>query len=346
MTHNEFFFPLLKKFGADKDHPISKYLYRKTAAVDRGSKARRSLGNLYALKVLAEDLISGYSEGTQFTLLLNRMRSLPFGSKLQNHPLDNRLNDEFSRCTGLGAPFLPVQQGNSSHGRTRKISMELLTYEDSNPNQVAEFIVEVVSSFSNIICSGQEEFVERVEGLNTSSEIKDFVEEALNEKSDARLFEVVSYCILKYYYAAVSVSLTLNGKTDNVNLQLFKTGRTNANDGGIDFVLKPLGRFFQVTETLDFKKYFLDFEKLNRVPITFVIKTNSDSNEVFKKISDKSAKEIPADLHSIYLSLFEEIITSDNLREYLNVILKDGKKAKLFLKDLVVNFRVEYGHFD
>lgn len=31
-----------------------------------------------------------------------------------------------------------------------------------------------------------------------------------------------------------------------------KTGRTNANDGGIDFVTKPLGRFFQVTETLDF----------------------------------------------------------------------------------------------
>ena len=37
---------------------------------------------------------------------------------------------------------------------------------------------------------------------------------------------------------------------------LYKTGRTNANDGGIDFVLKPLGKFLQVTETLDFKKYF------------------------------------------------------------------------------------------
>jgi len=41
-------------------------------------------------------------------------------------------------------------------------------------------------------------------------------------------------------------------------LILYKTGRTNANDVGIDFVMKPLGRFFQVTETLDVRKYFLD----------------------------------------------------------------------------------------
>ena len=45
-------------------------------------------------------------------------------------------------------------------------------------------------------------------------------------------------------------------------MKLYKTGRTNANDGGIDFVMKPLGRFFQVTETLDFKKYFLDIDKI------------------------------------------------------------------------------------
>lgn len=40
------------------------------------------------------------------------------------------------------------------------------------------------------------------------------------------------------------------------NLRLYKTGRTNANDGGIDFVLKPVGRFFQVTEVGRYDKYF------------------------------------------------------------------------------------------
>ena len=63
-------------------------------------------------------------------------------------------------------------------------------------------------------------------------------------------------------------------------LQLFKTGRTNANDGGIDFVMKPLGRFFQVTETLDVKKYFLDIDKIERFPISFVIKTDLPSDEI------------------------------------------------------------------
>ena len=50
-------------------------------------------------------------------------------------------------------------------------------------------------------------------------------------------------------------------KLNTENLKLYKTGRTNANDGGIDFVMKPLGRFFQVTETLDFKNTFLTLIK-------------------------------------------------------------------------------------
>ena len=50
---------------------------------------------------------------------------------------------------------------------------------------------------------------------------------------------------------------------------LYKTGRTNANDGGIDFVMRPLGRFFQVTETVDVNKYFLDIDKIQRFPLTF-----------------------------------------------------------------------------
>ncbi|WP_143437709.1 hypothetical protein [Hydrocoleum sp. CS-953] len=50
------------------------------------------------------------------------------------------------------------------------------------------------------------------------------------------------------------------------NLKFYKTGRTNANDGGIDFVMKPLGRFFQVTETTDFKKFFLDTDKIEKYP--------------------------------------------------------------------------------
>ncbi len=129
-------------------------------------------------------------------------------------------------------------------------------------------------------------------------------------------------------------------------LTLFKTGRTNANDGGIDFVLKPLGRFFQVTETLDFKKYFLDFDKLNRVPITFVIKTELSSDQVLSLISKKSRSEYDTNLHSNYMSLFEEVITNNNLRKIFNKICRNKDMLDHFVRDLTVNFKVEYGHFD
>ena len=75
------------------------------------------------------------------------------------------------------------------------------------------------------------------------------------------LFEIVSHALLYLHYKQ---QIVFFGQTAQqvypTPLILHKTGRTNANDGGIDFVLQPLGKFYQVTETLDFKKYFLDFE--------------------------------------------------------------------------------------
>lgn len=82
----------------------------------------------------------------------------------------------------------------------------------------------------------------------------DFIVSLLAPNVDARLFEIISYAILKYYYNEQTI--VWGYAWDHLKeekLKLYKTGRTNANDGGIDFVMKPLGRFFQVTETLDFK---------------------------------------------------------------------------------------------
>ena len=73
----------------------------------------------------------------------------------------------------------------------------------------------------------------------------------LKPNVDARVFEIVSYAVLKAKYHQETV--WIGEAKDTVSeefLILYKTGRTNANDGGIDFVMKPLGRFFQVTETI------------------------------------------------------------------------------------------------
>src|SRR5438552_3900258 len=102
---------LKRHFGSDADDVFTQsqllqYLNIKTRSADRGSKARSSFANLYALYVLIEDYLRGgfdkkgdYSRygGAKFSELFRRQRELPFGSKLQNHALNHRLNEEFKK---------------------------------------------------------------------------------------------------------------------------------------------------------------------------------------------------------------------------------------------------------
>src|ERR1700722_4571562 len=85
---------------------LVKYLVHKTRSADRGSKARGSFANLYAIYVLVEDYVAqGFLEsgdyksysGAQFSALFERQRKLPFGDKLQNHGFDRRGNGEFGK---------------------------------------------------------------------------------------------------------------------------------------------------------------------------------------------------------------------------------------------------------
>lgn len=98
-------------YGQDADALYEKsallqYLNIKTRSATRGSKARSSFANLYAIYVLVEDYVRkgfhqkrGYadSQGARFTDLLQRQRELPFGNRLQNHALNSRMNEEFKK---------------------------------------------------------------------------------------------------------------------------------------------------------------------------------------------------------------------------------------------------------
>ena len=100
---------LFDEFGSTATEIFEKslliqYLNEKTVSASRGSKSRASFANIYALYVLIEDYIQrGFhisgnyedAEGAMFSQLLQRQRELPFGSKLQNHALNHRLNQEF-----------------------------------------------------------------------------------------------------------------------------------------------------------------------------------------------------------------------------------------------------------
>src|SRR3989339_2166567 len=85
---------------------LLQYIELKTRSANKGAKARGSFANLYAIYVVVEDYMakgfekkSGYAkyEGAEFVKLFKRQRELPFGAKLQNHALNNRMNSEFQK---------------------------------------------------------------------------------------------------------------------------------------------------------------------------------------------------------------------------------------------------------
>lgn len=119
---------LKRKFDKNADDIFDKsqliqYINEKTRSAGRGSKARGSFANLYAIYVIIEDYIANefdskgeYSkyEGALFNKLFARQRELPFGNKLQNHALNNRMNSEFEKYfpTSEYKPILRDQATN------------------------------------------------------------------------------------------------------------------------------------------------------------------------------------------------------------------------------------------
>ncbi|EEX08497.1 conserved hypothetical protein [Ruegeria lacuscaerulensis ITI-1157] len=196
---------LAARRGLRQDALLVRYLKRKTKAASRGAKARRSLGNLYALLVIAEDFRNGRENGSRFTDLLARMRKLPFGSKLQNHPLDNRLNDEFRRQMEVDGDLLPVQATVVDGQKARRISPALLAHDGIPPQEAAAFIVDVVREYIRLITDKQTSYLDEIGAIGDAGELAKFLAKAFEPNSDARLFEIVSYVLLAEHFRGRSV---------------------------------------------------------------------------------------------------------------------------------------------
>lgn len=342
----------------EKSHLI-RYLNNKTRSASRGSKSRGSFANHYAIYVLVEDYIlkgftddnsDSYSEyeGAVYTELFTRMRALPFGQKLQNHALNNRMNDEFRK-------FFPdvSHQPIIRDLKTKRywINEKLLKISvNGKEYNIARSLIEIIDLYIKAKRSAFDRFISYTKKLSQISEQDfdkaiEFITQQIQPNIDARIFEIVSYSILKSYYA--DIVLYWGWEADDLNeesLQLFKTGRTNANDGGIDFVMKPLGRFFQVTETLDVKKYFLGIDKIQRYPITFVIKTELVKEEIYSQL--QSSAESMYGIKSVvqrYMSSIEEII---NIPDLIKIFKEQVKKEKVkeIMDEIVLQSQVEFNY--
>ena len=233
--------------------PMLQYLDKKMKAVHGNDKARRSLASIYAIysilyfyqgdfyeKEEAYRLFEGYD----YMRLLHFYRNLYGGSKLQNHALNSRVNGEF-------------------HNKMKDGINDLIIIDNGKYLIHIDYIYALGHDISKVSCKIIERYVElliakdhaftnilrKLRNLGDYSEKKEKINALLTEDAEARIFEIICYAILKNHYKKVTVFFGYTKDTiDEVSLELFKTGRTNANDGGIDFVMRPVGRFFQVTE--------------------------------------------------------------------------------------------------
>jgi len=355
---------LEKHFGKNADDIFDKsqliqYINEKTRSANKGSKSRSSFANLYAIYVIIEDYIAnGYDqkgdyskyEGALFNKLFARQRELPFGSKLQNHALNNRMNSEFQKYFP-SSEFIPILRNHETNRYWINENLLKIKVGEAGFN-IAKAIIEIIDEYSKTKQDAFQRFVKSCEelqeiGKTTPKKIEEFVIGLLAPNIDARLFEIVSYSILKYFYHDQQIIWGFEmDKLNTENLKLYKTGRTNANDGGIDFVMKPLGRFFQVTETLDFKKYFLDIDKIQKYPITFVIKSTEPTQDLLKKIRDNAGKtySIKAIVDK-YMDCIEEVINITTLNDRFNDAVKQGYLNSI-LDEIVTQSKVEFNYED
>jgi hypothetical protein len=334
-----------------KTNKLIQYLNIKTKAANRGSKSRASFANHYAIYVLVEDYLNcGFNksneysdyDGAMFSDLLRRQRELPFGSKLQNHALNHRLNEEFKKYFPT-SEYLPIIRDSESNRYW--INENIIISGSINLAQSIKYIIEAYIKARQSAFSEFMNYCQKIIDIQESSPEKaiEFIKGLFRPNVDARVFEIASFAVLKQYYADQRIYWGWSPEElIEESLTLYKTGRTNANDGGIDFVMKPLGRFFQVTETVDVGKYFLDIDKVQRYPITFVVKTNESSKEIIDKITLQAEEkyQIKAIVKK-YIDSVEEVINIPMLMKIFEQVLKSGKGLNV-IEEIVIQSRVEF----
>ena len=353
---------LHQHFGKNADEVFEKseliqYINFKTRSANKGSKARSSFANLYAIYVIIEDYLEkkfheagkyAKYKGAVFSHLFKRQRELPFGGSLQNHAFNNRMNSEFQKYFP-NTEFIPILRNLETNRYW--INENLLKVKVGKTSyNLASVIVKIIDEYSKTKQDAFQRFIKACEDLQKIESSKpkkviEFISSLLAPNVDARLFEIVSYSILKFYYHDQTIIWGFEMDSLNKeNLKLYKTGRTNANDGGIDFVMRPLGRFFQVTETLDFKKYFLDIDKIQKYPITFVVKSEEKTETLLAKIKANANKTYLVNaIVDKYMECIEEVVNIPTLNKRFKEAIKSGY-LNVILDEIISQSKVEFNY--
>lgn len=326
---------------------LLQYIDKKTNAITGNSKSRKNLGNIYAIYAFmyfySEKFYNdpeNYKkfEGFEYSDLWNFCKKQYGGEKIQNHALNNRLNTEFANKVAKEPEKMLLIINGSKY-------LMHIDYIYVNGIDISLSVLKIIKKYIELLFEKDMKLINDLEDLMQENDInkkKSKIINLLDEDSEARIFEIISFAVLKAHYKNEKIYI---GKSiDTINeeyLKLYKTGRTNANDGGIDFVMKPLGRFFQVTEVDNYDKYLLDMDKVLHFPITFVVKTNKKRETIVSELNQYILLK-SGGMETIinnYKNSIEEIITINELKMWLNELLLDD--INLIIKDIDLYYRIE-----
>lgn len=269
--------------------------------------------------------------------LFNFYRRLYGGSKLQNHALNSRVNGEFkNKFTEISNDLIIIDNGKY---------LIHIDYLYVNKNDISKTCCKVIEKYVDLLINKDHALIQILQDMSQLTDYEDKKKKIitlLSEDAEARIFEIISYAILKNHYKNVKVYFGYSLDTiKEEELQLFKTGRTNANDGGIDFVMRPVGRFFQVTEVNNYDKYLLDMDKVMHFPVTFVVKTNQLKIQILQELNmyiDGKANGMEI-IEQRYRKAIEEIITINELKKWTNELPNSDIDG--IIRDIDIYYRME-----
>ena len=324
---------------------LIQYLDKKSGAIHGTAKTRRSLANYYAIYSILHfytdeffDNPDEYKkfEGYEYTRLFTFYRQLYGGSKLQNHALNSRVNGEFRNKIHADKDLIIINDGKYA------LHIDFLYVSGQDISRAAK---EIIEKYVQLLMEKDHALLNALAEIEQAASIDEKklkISALLTEDAEARIFEIISFAILKSHYKTqkIYIGFTMN-EIHEEYLKLFKTGRTNANDGGIDFVMRPIGRFFQVTESNNYDKYLLDIDKVLHFPISFVIKTSKTKQmveqEIERYIEEKSGGMVV--VKERYQKAFEEIITINEMKSWL--LQLDEDSINLILTDIDFYYKME-----
>ncbi len=324
---------------------LIQYLDKKSGAIHGTAKTRRSLANYYAIYSILNFYVDEFFgkpdkykkfEGYEYTKLFVFYRGLYGGSKLQNHALNSRVNGEFRNKVHTDKDLIIINDGKYA------LHIDFLYVLGQDISRVAK---EIIEKYVDLLIEKDHALLTALAAIERATSVDEKklkISDLLTEDAEARIFEIISFAILKSHYKTqkIYIGLTIE-EIHEEYLQLFKTGRTNANDGGIDFVMRPVGRFFQVTEVNNYDKYLLDIDKVLHFPISFVIKTTKSKQiveqEIERYIEEKSGGMVV--VKERYKKAFEEIITINEIKMWL--LQLDEDSINLIINDIDFYYKME-----